>query len=58
MDKYHKEILANLISCERHRLTRNWYVAMEAEDEKAKELWESEINKLKELDDIIWTELK
>jgi hypothetical protein len=35
MDKYSKDTLANLISCELHRLTLNWYKAMELEDEKA-----------------------
>jgi hypothetical protein len=58
MKKCYKDTLANLISGELHRLTLNWYKAMEAEDEKAKEFWQSEINKLKELDNIIWTELK
>jgi hypothetical protein len=58
MDKYHKYILANLISCEQHRLMLNRHVAMEAKDEKAKEFWQSEINKLKEFDNVIWQEIK
>ena len=58
MKKCYKDTLANLISSELHKLTLNWYKAMEAEDEKAKEFWQSEIDKLKELDNIIWTELK
>lgn len=58
MEKYYKDILANLISDKLHQLRLNWYKAMELKDEKAKEFWKSEIKKLKKLDYIIWTELK
>ena len=58
MDKYNKDTLANLISCELHRLHEIWHSCIESGNMKAAEYWRKEIKDLEQLDSAIWQELK
>jgi hypothetical protein len=58
MEKYNKDTLANLISCELHRLNGIWRKCTESGDIRAAEYWKKEIEDLERLDNVIWRELQ
>ncbi len=58
MKKYNKDTLANLISCELHRMNGIWHKCIESGNKEAAEYWQKEIKDLEQLDSVIWQELK
>lgn len=58
MTQYDKDTLSNLIFCELHRMEILKQEAKRAEYTQGAEYWTKEIADLKQLDAVIWDEIK
>lgn len=54
MKKYDRDTLANLISCELHRLNACLRECIANGDAKVAEYWQHEIEDIERLDSVIW----